>query len=759
MADPNNQAADIEASLAALGKPVTPTVAPTSYGPTLDKVLGYARSYLAGPTFNLADEAEAKVASLFSGRSYEQELADIAAQNKAFSASSPVVSTALPIASGLVLNPLGAIGQVGKTGTATSTVGKLVQPVVEKAVSVPGGKVVQALVSSVPSQAFVAGYGAGEGDSRISTGLLTGALGTAGSVVSNVGGRFLTRLGTEADRMKLSAYNLSPADVSRNIKEYVAKKAGIPSAEKIPVVQTLKSLESKGLINPEADVLTNAANIEVYKRTLGAELGTVLEDANKLADPFADFQMKNVNKYLSNLGGTAKEEAQKLITKERDAIISQFEEGGSLLDLQKAKTGLNYAWDQSPLTPTVQKAIRQDLREEIENRLGILAKLGKVPEEALQTVKTLNKQFGDAADLSTAFLGKAGKVLSGNVMEDIAGQARTSGGAGTLAQMSTQSGNVVPALAGALMQAGRSQAGKNYLATIMEDPAVQQIASKLGYALTEGGTGRTFAQLATPYIKPSETKLELTTSGKLVEVPKEPTPTFTADEVEKLLGTLGRQVVVPEKQNISDLIGNQPPLIKAIIQTESAGKPQAKSKKGATGLMQLMPATAKSLGVDPTDPVQNIEGGTRYINQMMDKFGDEKLALAAYNWGPGNLQRAIARTQKEGLKPTWENILEVAYVPAETRKYVSKVITKRNEYSNNTVAESDIVRTTTDKNLSKYDDYDLAKIADAVGQSKLDKVLAKYGSKQKFTVGDIVNALNLDPQELGVNIKSVLGKA
>jgi hypothetical protein len=162
-------------------------------------------------------------------------------------------------------------------------------------------------------------------------------------------------------------------------------------------------------------------------------------------------------------------------------------------------------------------------------------------------------------------------------------------------------------------------------------------------------------------------------------------------EIEQMLAEINSSASTPitaqatsettpaKKQNIKALIDDQPSLIKAIIQTESAGNSKAKSNKGATGLMQLMPGTAKDLGVDPTDPAQNIKGGTRYINQMMDKFGDEKLALAAYNWGPGNVQRAIARVKKEGLKPTWENILEVTYVPSETRKYVSKVITKRNQ--------------------------------------------------------------------------------
>lgn len=211
------------------------------------------------------------------------------------------------------------------------------------------------------------------------------------------------------------------------------------------------------------------------------------------------------------------------------------------------------------------------------------------------------------------------------------------------------------------------------------------------------------------------------------------------------------------KQDIASVISEQPPLIQAIIQTESAGKPQAKSKKGATGLMQLMPKTAKELGVDPTDPIQNIEGGTRYINQMIRQFGDEKLALAAYNWGPGNLQRAITRTEKEGIPATWENILTAVYVPSETRKYVEKVLTKRNEYKS--VSETGITRVSDDKDMLKYDDVDLAKIAKRVGQARLDKVLAKYKPQERFTVEDVLNALNLDAQELGVNRKSVLSKA
>lgn len=82
-------------------------------------------------------------------------------------------------------------------------------------------------------------------------------------------------------------------------------------------------------------------------------------------------------------------------------------------------------------------------------------------------------------------------------------------------------------------------------------------------------------------------------------------------------------------------------LIKAVIGAESAGRNTARSGAGAKGLMQLMDGTAKDLGVsDSYNPIQNIMGGTKYLRQMLDKFGGNKeLALAAYNSGPGNVDK------------------------------------------------------------------------------------------------------------------------
>ena len=106
--------------------------------------------------------------------------------------------------------------------------------------------------------------------------------------------------------------------------------------------------------------------------------------------------------------------------------------------------------------------------------------------------------------------------------------------------------------------------------------------------------------------------------------------------------------------------GVSPALVDAVMWQESRYNPKAVSSAGAIGLMQLMPGTARYLGVDPYDPWQNVFGGAAYLRQQLDRFGNNvPLALAAYNAGPGAVQKY------KGVPPY-----------AETRGYV-RTITQR----------------------------------------------------------------------------------
>lgn len=130
--------------------------------------------------------------------------------------------------------------------------------------------------------------------------------------------------------------------------------------------------------------------------------------------------------------------------------------------------------------------------------------------------------------------------------------------------------------------------------------------------------------------------------------------------------TRSRQELEAIATSIAEEEGVDAALVKAVIDHETGGtwSNTATSKKGARGLMQLMPATARELGVkDRTNPIENIRGGTRYLKQQLDRFGDTALALAAYNWGPSRVAQLVQNPRRTRIADETLN-----YVPDVFRR-------------------------------------------------------------------------------------------
>jgi soluble lytic murein transglycosylase-like protein len=150
--------------------------------------------------------------------------------------------------------------------------------------------------------------------------------------------------------------------------------------------------------------------------------------------------------------------------------------------------------------------------------------------------------------------------------------------------------------------------------------------------------------------------------------PEASTNTFARIYNEKIQGESRTTPYISSLENLveqkADAVGLDPELAKAVVKAESGYNPRAVSPAGAKGLMQLMPSTAESLGVQSIlNPEDNVRGGTQYLKSLMDKYHSIPKALAAYNAGPGAVD-------KYGGIPPYQ----------ETQNYVKRVMAFQREY-------------------------------------------------------------------------------
>lgn len=153
--------------------------------------------------------------------------------------------------------------------------------------------------------------------------------------------------------------------------------------------------------------------------------------------------------------------------------------------------------------------------------------------------------------------------------------------------------------------------------------------------------------------------IEIGSNGKVRTLSDSPDATWTSDETQQATAVAdagisvfpdGAVTVLSDRitgnyaqalQDIAKANDISPQLLEALVWQESRWNQTAVSRAGAIGLAQLMPGTARDLGVDPHDPIQNLAGGARYLRQQLNRFdGDVEKALAAYNAGPGRVMTA-----------------------------------------------------------------------------------------------------------------------
>jgi soluble lytic murein transglycosylase-like protein len=159
----------------------------------------------------------------------------------------------------------------------------------------------------------------------------------------------------------------------------------------------------------------------------------------------------------------------------------------------------------------------------------------------------------------------------------------------------------------------------------------------------DGGVTQLDASLVTAYEKELE-----------VEAPVAPIPPVMTTPSQPVAAKAPRELVEAAARKH----GLPPSFVHSVVSAESGYKTDALSPKGAIGLMQLMPATAQTYGADPHDPSQNVEAGAAYLRELLIKYnGDARLALAAYNAGPG------AVSKYNGVPPY-----------AETQTYIERVL-------------------------------------------------------------------------------------
>lgn len=496
--------------------------------------------------------------------------------------------------------------------------------------------------------------GAAEDAAALSAGFdaLSGLFGKAGKAASTV--------------LKKSM-GLGKADYTRIARKYgkVANKADLDRAYDIVKSETpFKGKElldsSENVLNSFYDKITSA--IERRESAISKILGAADSvPRNKPLELDIDPVLNKFQKIREGLQGKDVEDS---FLSTADEMLSKFKEIAgkqpSLQRLQETKKLLNKSYKLDPAHIDARSSVTDAFRTTIEKEVDRLAKAGTIPAEYAGAVKKANLEIRDLLELKNSVGGK----LPGAELDDpllaLQRSLFTTGTGGAVG-----AGQLAEALGGskgAAMLGGMASTVdriKRPLAATIEKvaPNISSIFSSPG--IRQGVVSG--VDVKRPPVEFSSYELPVSD-----EITKEFINSLGSSNEEdaltnEFIKSLQNDKTITSSNATSSNRAEKKTdfpsdaLLDRLAMVESSNNPKARSKAGALGMYQFMPATAKELGIDPFDPIQAREGARRYLASLYNQLGDPELALAAYNAG-------IGRVQEYGGIPPFE----------ETQNYVKK---------------------------------------------------------------------------------------
>lgn len=548
----------------------------------------------------------------------------------------------------------GAMGDARDAAPVQGAIGNVVGGFLNPLTYVVGpskGIIGAAKTGAILGAAYGAGSGEGGAKNRAEQAVKSGAIGGVASGVIAGAGKAVSStgewLGEQVPKLRGSALGATKTDFKASAK-YKGLING-PEGKTTKLEQSIKNVIDdgtfKGAKSTDDFLVANTSKLESYDDALSEVLSkiddSISETGAKVTPSFA-----NAEKFVAQANPLEKPALQKELEQAKSLLLEAHD--GTLSGLQTIKRSLyrSVYSENGRAKQELATKLAQDMKDSIEAGAALVT--GRP--EAAQAIKQLNAKMGQHLEVEKLLARKLATEQASDVVKELMGNLRTSGGnltTPTIIGRATggEAGGKLGFLGGALLNRLATPKGKMGLANVLEKtaPAIKGAGSPvIGAAPRLGLLGA------------NQLSGSVFNKGKQMDEVKPP---------------------AIEKQEISAIVdkvsggGDMAKLVNAVIRAESNGKVDAQSKVGAQGLMQLMPAMQKALGVkDAFDAEQNITGGVALLSEELQRFKDVKLALAAYNAGSPKVMAAI----KKAGSTDWEAVAK--HLPAETQNYVPKVL-------------------------------------------------------------------------------------